>query len=498
MLVGFHLLLAISPIAICLLPPLYYGPAGWPLGVLLFWAWKYVSLGQMMLLGLWSATAPHRIRWRLMGAGAACAYLAVWPTLGSMLSVEPSFEDLPWDACYPIFCDTVGAIFAAVVFFAGASSVLLLLFGMLRLGFRHEVKPAARRLNHSCRMTMLVMTGVGLLSGLLFGNRFSIGADYYNETAESLLCVAFAIEALSVAWIMLATTTTCWKVLVVLSSAALLGLCARITVISGMRIWSFAGCWLFVCISAVGLLLPLMIIIATLSVVRTCGYSWELKAALRFTVRELLSLVAVVCLGLASVVVPAENQRCAVAALDAVEGYIAYTDIDDGRWGAFPANIFRSWLPENYFQRVERASLSGATDDSLAYLPALRGLKILYIDGTGVTDAGMAPLCKLTSLEELSLVDTQVTDVGLANLCDLKHLKSLWLEDTPIADDGLAHLAKMIDLETISLAGTRVTDDGLIHLRGLKNLEQLDLERTSVIDPSPLRRALPNCKITGQ
>ncbi|HEV3005261.1 MAG TPA: hypothetical protein VGX78_12415 [Pirellulales bacterium] len=216
----------------------------------------------------------------------------------------------------------------------------------------------------------------------------------------------------------------------------------------------------------------------------------------QFSLGTLFLIVTALCVAMALVVAPAERQRRAVAAIEALDGRVVYS-VDETAIEA----ILGRWLPRGYLDEVEVVSFRGTqvTDTALVHLHGLARLQHIHLDGTDVTDAGLAHLRALTGLEWLSLDDTQVTDAGLVQLHVLTRLQTLLIERTQITDAGLAHLHEHTRLQEIHLDGTQLTDAGLAHLQGLTGLESLTLHQTQVTDAglAQLQEALPNCAIYG-
>jgi len=74
-------------------------------------------------------------------------------------------------------------------------------------------------------------------------------------------------------------------------------------------------------------------------------------------------------------------------------------------WPASPADI-----------RAIRLSGAACTDDALAGVTRLVGLRLLALHGTRVTDAGFRRLKDLKNLQELWIKGTKVSDAALAEL----------------------------------------------------------------------------------
>ena len=189
----------------------------------------------------------------------------------------------------------------------------------------------------------------------------------------------------------------------------------------------------------------------------------------QFSLLTMLGVVTLLCVGLRLVVVPAERQRRAVAAIQALGGLVTYEKPDEVASAAFPKPFLRRWLPRDYLDKVQEVYLSNlevqVTDDGLVHLQWLTGLQSLDLYGTQVSDLGLAHLRGSTKLEWLSLGETKVTDAGLAQLRRLKRLDFLFLADTQVTDAGLVHLQNLTGLRWLNLYDTHVTDAGLTRLR---------------------------------
>lgn len=163
---------------------------------------------------------------------------------------------------------------------------------------------------------------------------------------------------------------------------------------------------------------------------------------MQVSLRTLLVLVTLLCIALAMWVEPAERQRRAVAAIEALGGKIEYVSsaIDTE---SRPKRILRRWLPQAYIDEVW----------------------CVYLAETQITDAGLAHLQGLTGLRTIVLDKTQITDVGLTTLQGLTGLQVLWLQATQVSDAGLTHLQGLTGLQLLHLTGTRVTQEGVAQLR---------------------------------
>jgi hypothetical protein len=125
----------------------------------------------------------------------------------------------------------------------------------------------------------------------------------------------------------------------------------------------------------------------------------------QFSLLTLLAVVTVLCVVLSLVVVPAERQRRAVAAIESLGGMVVYAE--SPRCVASEPHhtpFLRRWLPWDYFDEVRLVQFhfTQVTDAGLAHLQGLTGLKELYLDRTEVTGTGVAkhvealPNCRVT------------------------------------------------------------------------------------------------------
>ncbi len=140
---------------------------------------------------------------------------------------------------------------------------------------------------------------------------------------------------------------------------------------------------------------------------------------------------------------------------------------------------------------------SQCTDAGLECLAGMTRLETLFLSRGDFTDAGMVHVGRLTRLRFLVLTGTEITDDGLAALSKCRSLEFLYLGRTQVTDAGLVHVAPLTNLRCLDLESTKVTDAGLVHLKHLENLEHLILADTSVTKEGgdELNSAIPECTI---
>lgn len=189
----------------------------------------------------------------------------------------------------------------------------------------------------------------------------------------------------------------------------------------------------------------------------------------RFSLRGLLVVTTLVGLGLGWVVERANRQQRAVAAVQAIGGYVSFAQghstaraPEDWRPGWVPR-----WIPDHYLERAEGVWVPGSDaadfsfladlptlekaclincpqfdDADLGYLVQARGLRLVSLIGSGVTSAGLAQLQHLPRLQILQLRGTRIDDRAVEPLCRLQSLAELDVFNTEISRAGVAQLAQ--------------------------------------------------------
>ena len=242
-----------------------------------------------------------------------------------------------------------------------------------------------------------------------------------------------------------------------------------------------------------------------------------MRRRFRYSLRILIVAIAVVAAWLAWFVVPAVQQREAVAHFQDKGGMVFYEYQCDEAGVLLPhAERYRvkprgpRWLRRlsgvDLFNKAVVLDLSAVevrdedlgplgdlprlqslvflrgtvSQAGLAHVGRLKSLKRLYFIFTDIDDAGLAHIAALGGLERLALKGP-ITDDGLTSLAGLKKLRSLILFEMEVTGQGLAHLAGLASLETLSVRIPTLTDNALEHLSSLKNLRLLHLYgKTSV------------------
>lgn len=210
----------------------------------------------------------------------------------------------------------------------------------------------------------------------------------------------------------------------------------------------------------------------------------------RFSLRELMLLVAVIGLALAVLFSRPHRQRRAVDAIRALGGTVACVI---GQGDGVPTTIRQSpwsrWMMGEVATRVRSIDLSNTkvTDSDLTQLESLSDTRALNLAQTPIQGVGLAVLRSMPQLKELDLSGTKITDASLAHLRRLSNLEVLNLNNTPITGTGLAVLRTLPSIGQLSLRNTGITNASLAHLAGLKQLRTLDLDNTQVTDAGLVR-----------
>ena len=154
-----------------------------------------------------------------------------------------------------------------------------------------------------------------------------------------------------------------------------------------------------------------------------------------------------------------------------------------------------------YDQVVEvRLIDAGVSDDLLAELAELKGLKILNLSQNEITGAGVEHLTRLKHLEDLDLAYTKVGDDDLGPLGEIRSLKRLDLSHNRLSGRGFHCLEPLENLETLCLVATPLRDGALEKIRKLPSLTMCNifgcrhLSRESV---ETFQRGRPDCRLFG-
>lgn len=242
-----------------------------------------------------------------------------------------------------------------------------------------------------------------------------------------------------------------------------------------------------------------------------------MRRLVQYRLSTLLVFVAIIGGGLRLVVLPAERQRRAVAAIEGLGGLVWYdfedfkdrplfvcSFVTDPSPAPAPAG-WRGWIGKmagvDFVAHVKVVDFEECTvaDDQLRWLACLRSLEKLNLAATGLPGSGLVHVSGLTCLKSLDLRDNLVSDEDLVHLSRLVNLEYLDLSDTELSDVGLAYVTALPQLKELRLDGTQVTDAGLAHLTRLTGLSDLTLidnaDELTSSGIEELQKALPECNI---
>jgi hypothetical protein len=225
----------------------------------------------------------------------------------------------------------------------------------------------------------------------------------------------------------------------------------------------------------------------------------------RFSLRELLVLIAVTAIPCAWWAYHIQQQRHELALESRWEGTLRLQPGFDSAPGWMRRLSNTAWT--EVFQRVDLAQVivsrrqdtetaefpAGLVAD-LASLPDLR--RLMIADGRSDPDeTGPFPLrpssaeLRLLDRIEVLMIEGPVDDETLRRLAELPRLQTLWLDDAMITIAGTDALLKFPALRKLTIQGldTTYTDEQILRLAEIPCLQSLALEITF----SPISRDLP-------
>ncbi|QDV22403.1 leucine-rich repeat domain-containing protein [Aureliella helgolandensis] len=102
-------------------------------------------------------------------------------------------------------------------------------------------------------------------------------------------------------------------------------------------------------------------------------------------------------------------------------------------------------------------SFTNITDEQLKWLPLLKELNRLSVEGTPVEGSFLKQLNELQALAELDLARCAIDDQKLSQLAGLGALETLWLTLTPVTDAALETLDALPALRQCDIQGTAIS-----------------------------------------
>jgi Leucine-rich repeat (LRR) protein len=122
------------------------------------------------------------------------------------------------------------------------------------------------------------------------------------------------------------------------------------------------------------------------------------------------------------------------------------------------------------------------TDGALEPIGAMPILTSFQADRTGITDVGVKHLARSKSIADLYLRDTKITDTGLAELGKMPALRELSLSFVPIAGAGFAAFPENSPLTELEIPSTKLNGAGAKNLARFKELTNLAIKDCPLAD----------------
>ena len=259
LLIAAHLIASTAQAAAFLVPAhVNYMPAMWALASL--------AMAQLILLSFWAGMGSQRAAVRFSAAALGSVYMAALP-IGALLLSRPSWtsrHDL-----YEEFFGTAGRYCSLVLFFAAIALAARRWFVDLRLTFAAEQTVQPRHYQFSILHLLIVTSVAAVVLALMRATRADASGSptgWRPVGGAVLMVVAFVINAICAAWAALAVGPVRMRVGLVLLVAVLLGVTLVFSGTGKALVWWHSAAF------AVFLALPSAVIIASLLMVRSCGY----------------------------------------------------------------------------------------------------------------------------------------------------------------------------------------------------------------------------------
>jgi len=210
---------------------------------------------------------------------------------------------------------------------------------------------------------------------------------------------------------------------------------------------------------------------------------------LRFSLRLLLLLVAVIAIVLATIGHRAARQNQVLSAINSIGGEYDFEPKDVGPLGTWLGKIYG----EEAFGKVLSVDLrkTDANDKLLSKIACLRDLENLDLSSVNVSDRGVESIAHLP-LHELWLQGTKVTDEVGTHLAKCHTLEMLAINATDVGDAFLVNLGHHPGLQDLGLRGTKVTAEGTKALANFPKLRKIRLY-DNPIDDSAVKHIAANC-----
>jgi hypothetical protein len=266
LLVAVHLALAAIPAGIGLVPP-----SRW--GLLVINAIISIPIAQLMLLGFWVVMGTAAARHRLLSTWSAVAYGACWLVVSPYLS--PYYRAPPMASVLAGLVIGLALGLSCLAVCSGGIFLLIQCRGTeLRRVSDREAAPA--RLQYSVVHALVITSVVAVLLGLARGARATGRETEWNHVAAyAMIALVVLVNLVCATWAVLAAGRIRLRISLVLLLTVFLGVVVPLSFHHG----ELSGWWRWVLLSeALAIVLPTLIVIASMLVVRSCGYRLLPKA----------------------------------------------------------------------------------------------------------------------------------------------------------------------------------------------------------------------------
>jgi hypothetical protein len=258
-----HLCLAATPMLWILVPD-----GDWSLPML--WAMCSVPVGGLMTLGFWVGMGRSRALLRIVAGLAGSAYLAVWEPTAFVMKVsrqQPAVLS-DWISSYLSMATPYGI---TVIMFGGMFLLMRYRWTLTRRELGNAA-PHKGELQFTVLNLLVIMSIVAVVLTLVHGSRGDSGAtsasgqNWQLVAAYALGFVIYLINTACAAHAALSTGPIRRNILLVLLVSTLSGVALSLAAHQDRL-----GYW-FVACGAMTVLIPTIIVIASLLVVRSCGF----------------------------------------------------------------------------------------------------------------------------------------------------------------------------------------------------------------------------------
>jgi hypothetical protein len=223
---------------------------------------------------------------------------------------------------------------------------------------------------------------------------------------------------------------------------------------------------------------------------------------LTFSMRTLLIVMTLICVGIGWKMNQVWNVRRVVAEIQRLGGVVTYVH----ELGVAPLaeppgpKWLRRIAGDIFFEEVAQVQIDNdqANDETLGLIAKLPRIESLMVTSNAITDDGLASLADASKLIVLELQSAKVTPSGYLHLKGLRNLKTLVFRDNNKFNDScLPEILKLTQVHYFYLSGSQITDAGLVHLREATGLQLVELGKTNVTEEGVDRfqEAHPDCQV---